>query len=215
MFTTQEDAESIVNMGIILGTKHNFIIDTGIGGDCAKAMLEHIGDDGKPIIVINTHHDWDHVAGNWVFEGSIIIAHKLCRELMDKKWDEAMLRVKEKGRYTKGELRKCLPNLLFESSMYLPEDGITIFHTPGHTVDCICIYDEVDKVLYTGDAFGIDEGEACYWGEEDDILGFKHFLESCKQCDFNICILGHNEPQTDAIALLEAEFQNWLEDEKD
>jgi len=34
MFTVPECASGIVNMAVILGKKHNFIIDTGIGGDC-------------------------------------------------------------------------------------------------------------------------------------------------------------------------------------
>ncbi|MCL2704464.1 MAG: MBL fold metallo-hydrolase [Defluviitaleaceae bacterium] len=204
MFSTPEDADSDVHMGVILGTKHNFIVDTGIGGGCAEEMLKYIGGDSKPVIVINTHHDWDHIAGNWVFEGSAIIAHKLCRELMDKTWDEKIQRAVRNNRYFKGEVRKCLPNLLFEGSMHFPEDGICIFHTPGHTQDGISVYDSVDKVLYVGDSFGVDDGEACYWGEEEDITGFRHMIETYKQYDFEICVSGHSEPQTkEVIVLLE------------
>ena len=148
MFSTLEDKDAYVHMGVILGKKHNFIIDTGVGGDCANAMLEYIGEDSKPIIVINTHHDWDHAAGNWIFEGSTIIAHGLCYDIMDKMWDKMIEWARQNDRYFNGEVHKCLPNLLFENSIYFPEDGISIFHTPGHTEDSISVFDSVDQVLH-------------------------------------------------------------------
>ena len=204
MFTTPENPVSDVNMGLILGKRHNFIIDTGIDEICSKVIQDYIGSDPKPIIIINTHHDWDHVAGNWVFEKNTIIAHKLCRELMDKKWDEQIGRAKQNNRYFNGEVRKCLPNLLFDGAMYFPEDGISIFHTPGHTADSISIYDEADKVLYVGDNFGIVHGEAQYWGAKEDIAGFKNMIKIYKQYDFEICISGHSKPQPkEIIGLLE------------
>ena len=205
LFSTLEEAGAYVHMGVIQGTKHNFIIDTGIGGDCVKAMLEFIGGDPKPIIVINTHHDWDHAAGNWVLEKNTIIAHKLCRQLMDDSWDIKIERGKEIGRYFKGETHKCLPNLLFEGSMYFPEDGIKIFHSPGHTEDGISVYDEVDKVIYTGDSFGVAEGKAYYWGAKEDIAGFRKLIETYTQYDFKVCLSGHSEPQTwEVIGFLQA-----------
>ena len=209
MFTVPECADGIVNMAVILGVKYNFIIDTGIGSDCVKAMLEYIGDDVKPIIVINTHGDWDHVAGNWVLEENVIISHVLGRELMDKNWDEAIQRAKDNERYFEGEIRKCLPNMVFEGSLYFPEDGIKLFHTPGHTEGCISVYDSVDKVLHTGDSFGASEGKAYFWGKE--LSDFQRLVEAYKQYDFEVCISGHCEPQTNEvmayleIALVEAQ----------
>jgi len=184
MFTVPECANGIVNMAVILGKKHNFIIDTGIGGDCAQAMLDYISDDSKPIIVINTHGDWDHMAGNWVLEDKVIISHALAYEQMDKVWDQQIQWAKENDRYFEGEIRKCLPNLVFEGSMCFPEDGIRLFHTPGHTTGCISIYDAVDKVLHTGDS----------WGNEPAEL--QHQIEAYQQCDFETCISGHSGPHS-------------------
>jgi len=209
MFTTAENAEGDVHMGVIMGKKHNFIIDTGIGGDCAKAMLDFIGNDDKPIVVINTHHDWDHVWGNWVFENCEIVAHRLCHELMDKNFEADMTRAKANGAYNLGEVKKCLPNRLFDDVLGFPEDGITIVHTPGHTPDCICIYDTVDKVLWVGDTCSFDEDGAIYEGDEDDYDGFKHLVDTVKQFDVELCVTGHWPPQKDPIPLLEAELADW------
>jgi len=211
MFTAAESADYIVNMAVILGTKHNFIIDTGIGGDCAYEMLDYIGDDSKPIIVINTHGDWDHMAGNWVLEDKVIVSHLLAYDWFDKQWDERTKSgqqefhqwAKENDRYVEGEIRKCMPNMLFEGSLHFPEDGISLFHTPGHTPGCISIYDSLDKVLHTGDSFGAVDGKAYFWGK--DLADFRRLVETYKQYDFEVCISGHSEPQTkEVIGWLEA-----------
>ncbi|MCL2409856.1 MAG: MBL fold metallo-hydrolase [Oscillospiraceae bacterium] len=167
IFTAKENATSTVNTGIIRGKTHNFIIDTGTGGDFTKAMLNYLGDDPLPIVVINTHHHWDHVYGNWMFEGNQIIAHKLCAEFLDNDWTEKMEEVKAHGAVFHGEVHKCLPNRLIDAPLYFPDDGVLIFPNPGHSVDCISVFDEIDKILYLGDNFGIDEDGLSYWGYED------------------------------------------------
>ena len=210
MLTVPESADSAVNLALIMGVKHNFIIDTGVGSNSVAPLLEHIGDDKKPIIVINTHGDWDHVYGNCVFENGIIVGHKLCRERMDKEWEEKLQWVKENGRIIDGEVRKCLPNVVFDGTLHFPEDGISIFHTPFHTVDDINVYDAVDKILHIGDNFGFAEGKAYPWGKCEN--AFRRLIDAYKKYDFDICLSGHCEPQTqDVIAMMEASYEPWQE----
>ena len=49
--------------------------------------------------------------------------------------------------YIMGEVEMCLPNLVFENAIYFPDDKIRIFHTPGHPIDSISVFDEEEKVL--------------------------------------------------------------------
>ena len=208
MLTIPESEDSTVNLALILGTKHNFIIDTGVGSNSVKPLLEQISGDKKPIIVINTHGDWDHIYGNCAFEGGIIVSHKLSRERMDKEWDEKMKLVKERGQFMDGDVRKCLPNVVFEGSLYFPEDGISLFETPFHTIDDISIYDAVDKILHIGDNFGFADGNAYPWGKELD--AFRRVVNIYKQYDFEIMLSGHSEPQgKGAIAMMEAAEEPW------
>jgi len=195
MFTEPMGQTYDLNMGLILGTKHNFVIDTGLGNGSVAPVLEYIGDDKKPIIVVNTHCHWDHIWGNWVFANSIIISHKLCRELEDKHWDEAIEALSDR---IDGEAHKCLPNMTFEGSLYFPEDGISMFHTPGHSPDSISIYDAVDKVLYVGDEIGDTDDEIVPW-IETDMETMQRTIDIFKQYDFDIAVCGHNKPQTKAV----------------
>lgn len=191
-----------LNLGLILGENRNYVIDTGVGLGSVKPILEYIGDDKKPIVVVNTHWHWDHVWGNWCFKDSVIISHSICRTLVDKRWDEDLK--KNSQHVIASEVRKKLPNLVFEDKIYFPDDGIIIFHSPGHTEDCISVYDEKDRVLHAGDNIG-DTDEIIVPEIDTDIETFRQLIRQYGEYDFDICISGHNKPQArDVLARMEA-----------
>jgi len=213
LFTVPEDAEGgFVHMGLILGKKHNFIIDTGMGESNINAIRDYIGDDSKPIIAIITHAHWDHMFGNSALKDEIIVSHALCREIMDSEWDtKTKDNIETKRDYIDAEIHKCLPNLVFEGSMCFPEDGIRLFHTPGHTDDSINVYDAVGKVLYAADNFGAEDGEACLWMDDEPA---ERMIAQYKQLDFEICVPSHSEPQTrEIIAMLEEDLADDSDDD--
>ena len=180
-----------VNMGLIMGENRNYVIDTGLGSGSVAPILEYLSHSERPTIVINTHHCFDHVWGNWVFKDSLIIAHTACVEHLKENWNQGVRRY---DNLINGEVHECLPNLTFESSLYFSDDEVEIFHTPGHTKDSISIYDAVDKVLYAGDNIG-DTDEEIVPRIKTDLLTFQRLLETYKQYDFDLCISGHNRPQ--------------------
>jgi len=192
MFTEPMTRDYDLNIGLILGKKHNFIIDTGLGSVSVRPVIEYIGSDKKPLIVVNTHCHWDHIWGNFIFENHLIIGHPLCRELQDKHWEEAL---EENKSRIDGETRKCIVNTTFLGSLNFPEDGITIFSSVGHSGDDISVYDSVDKVLYAGDNIGDTESEIVPWIDTDQEI-FQKMIETYKEYDFKHCISGHNKPQT-------------------
>lgn len=216
MFTVPE-AGGIVNMGLILGEKHNFIVDTGMGESNVKGILEYIGDDSKPIIVINTHADWDHIFGNSAVKDRLIVAHVLCRNIIDANWGAEPKEgeyIRKNRDFIDSEVHKCLPNLVFEGSLHFPDDGITVFHSPGHTEDSISVYDATQKVLYIGDNFAIYDGVAYLWTK--DLQASEQMIENYKPYDFDICIMSHSEEAYtgDTMALLEAALKKAQEESK-
>ena len=195
MFTEPMGSEYDLNMGLLLGVKRNYIIDTGLGSNSVRPVLDYIGDDKKPIIVINTHCHWDHIWGNWVFADSLIISHKLCRELEDKYWDDAL---RDFAASIDGEVRKRLPDFVFEGRLYFPEDGVCIFHSPGHSPDSISVFDEFDGILYAGDNIGDNDDKILPWIDTDRET-FRDLLEVYGKYDFDFCISGHNKPQPKSV----------------
>ena len=212
MFTQPMNERYDLNMGLILGKKHNFIIDTGLGSGSVKPVIEFIGNSKKPVVVINTHYHWDHVWGNFMFKDSLIIGHPLCCKLQDKHWDEM---VKDNRSAIDGEMRKCLVNITFEGTLHFPDDEITIFTSIGHSGDDISVYDTVEKVLYAGDNIGDTEDEIIPW-ISTDFETFKSLIELYKKYDFDYCIAGHNKPQTkEVLARMEAALSDaWDKQQK-
>jgi glyoxylase-like metal-dependent hydrolase (beta-lactamase superfamily II) len=84
-----------------------------------------------------------------------------------------------------------LPNLVFESELYFPEDKIRIIYTPGHTIDSISVIDEEDKVINVGDNIGdnIEEIVPSIYCEKDLYIDT---LLKYREVDFDTCVSGHN-----------------------
>lgn len=186
LFTYSSDWD--LNLHLILGSKYNYIIDTGLGPLSIDPIKEYIKDDNKSIIVINTHHHWDHIWGNSSLQDHIIISHRLCRELVESKWQEML---QKNNKYVNGKVEMCLPNLTFDKELYFPEDKIRIIYTPGHTIDSISVIDEEEKIINVGDNVGdtVDEIIPSIYGEKElyieTLLGYQ-------EIDFDTCISGHN-----------------------
>lgn len=177
-----------LNIHLIIGNKYNYIIDTGLGSFCIAPVKEYLKNNRNPIIVINTHYHWDHIWGNNSFSDCIIISHKLCREMIATKWDEMMAKKKQ---FIKGDVQMYLPKLVFDDMLYFPDDKIRIIYTPGHTIDCISVLDEEERVINVSDNIGdtIDEIVPSVETEKDVYV---NTLKRYRNMNFDTCVSGHN-----------------------
>jgi len=181
-------AEWDLNIHLIVGDKYNYIIDTGLGSLSISPVMEYLGNNYNPVIVINTHYHWDHIWGNHSLSHYTIISHKLCREIITTKWDEMMAKNKQ---FIKGDVQMCLPNLTFEDTLYFPDDEIRIIYTPGHTIDSISVLDEKERVINVSDNVGdtIDDIVPSVETEKDVYI---NTLLRYKNMNFDTCVSGHN-----------------------
>lgn len=184
-----------LNLHLIKGNRYNFIIDTGLGSLSVEPIKKYLEGDDKPTIVINTHYHWDHIWGNSSFPDSVIISHRLCREMIKSNWDGMMQEWKD---VLSGETEMSLPCITFENELYFPEDKVRIIYTPGHTIDSISVIDEEDKVLNTGDNIGdtVDEIIPALYCEKDLYIDT---LMKYSRLDFEFCVSGHNVVLTKAV----------------
>jgi glyoxylase-like metal-dependent hydrolase (beta-lactamase superfamily II) len=180
-----------LNIYLIRGEKCNYIIDTGLGNLSTAPIKEFIKNDNKKVIVINTHYHWDHIWGNGSLKDHIVISHKLCREMIQAKWEEM---IEKNNKYIYGDAEKYLPSLVFEKDLYFPEDKIKLFYTPGHTLDSISVLDEEENVLIVGDNVGdsMDDIIPSIYCEKDVYI---NTLKEYEKIDFDTCISGHNSVQ--------------------
>lgn len=147
---------------LILGTTRAALFDTGLGiGDIKKVVtqLTHL-----PIVVLNSHTHDDHVGDNWEFTDILGMDTPFTRTNALGSTTDAQ------GELTPGSICGQLPPG-FDAKTYATRpfhitrwvhDGDTvdlggrvlrIVATPGHTPDSICLLDEANGLLWTGDTY--------------------------------------------------------------
>lgn len=136
---------------LILGEKRVYVCDTFLGPEPMREVSEVLRDRGasdKPVVVFNSHSDWDHIWGNCYFQDSLIVAHVENPRRLLREGEKDM---KEWGENRQGEVILQPPNLLFERSLSFADDQVEFFYSPGHTIDSASCYDHIDQVLFVGD----------------------------------------------------------------
>lgn len=187
LFSWDTFEDCFLNLFLIKGGSRDYIIDSGVGSESLAPVWEHLEPE-KPVILVNTHYHWDHVWGNAALEKATIISHIQCYRNLDDEWDKMLFKHSD---YKNGSVRKRLPDMVFSSELYFPDDKIRLFHTPGHTVDSISILDEAEGVLNCGDNIG-DTPEELIPGISDEIAHYIESLRLYQKLDFDTVISGHN-----------------------
>jgi len=138
------------NILTIYGDSFTYICDTFLGPKPMEEIKKIIIKDGRkqPIIVFNSHSDWDHVWGNCAFDQSIIISHEQCRNNLENNFYKEY---SDNCKYAMGEINPKFPNLIFKERLTFPDDELEFFYTPGHTNDSSSCFDTKNGVLYVGD----------------------------------------------------------------
>ncbi|MHA2365257.1 MAG: MBL fold metallo-hydrolase [Candidatus Hodarchaeales archaeon] len=139
------------NVVMINAEHHIFVCDTFLGPESMKPILNYIEVHGlskKPIVIFNTHSDWDHIWGNNGLNSKFILSHKFCQKEIYLKGEESLSKLKE---HQQGKVVITSPNLVFLEKIYFPEDKIEFFYTPGHTDGSASCFDHIDNILICGD----------------------------------------------------------------
>jgi len=125
-----------------------YVVDTFCGPEAMLPIIEELPSmKTKEVVVINTHFHWDHIWGNVAFKNREIVSHRLCKALIQEQWHQQIAR---NGKYQMGDVQMVVPSSTFEERLEW-EDGIILFHTPGHTSDSISVFDQETGLLIVGD----------------------------------------------------------------
>ena len=145
------DAEGFPTVGaVVLTRRRAFVIDTltrPADMEPARALLHHEG-SGRRLVVVNTHHHWDHVYGNAAFAGEEIVAHDACPGLL-------AARLGGTGEVPPPPAEGVpLPSLTFAAHLTYADGAETIrlIHAPGHSEDSVVVFLDGGRILFAGDA---------------------------------------------------------------
>ncbi len=191
------------------------MIDTPYMPTDALKWRDSIARKGEISYIINTHHHFDHTAGNYFFPGPVV-SHDLGREMLsaslsrvaasDRTRDAAKAGMTKED-YIRSLVRDIdpegvsllderyhlkLPSITFSDQLHLyrGEHSFEMIYQPGHTIDHIGVYLPREKVFFAGDNFTSDSQPSlaqCY------PLKWIEVLKKIETMDIEVIVPGHGK----------------------
>ncbi len=148
---------------ILVTRRYVLLIDTLVNEDTAQDLLDIAlpYKPGRPLLVINTHADYDHAWGNAAFDGPAglasapILGTRRCAMRLrsaEAQAELAALRAEQPDVYA--GVRLVPPSILFDDRLTVDGGDLTLhlFATPGHTPDHCSVFVPEIGLLLAGDA---------------------------------------------------------------
>lgn len=148
--------EDFVRMFLVEGSEGALLIDTGLGGGDLRGLAESL--TSKPISVVNTHGDRDHVGGNGQFERIHMHPSEYDYYLFERpeKRNENLVPVWEGNVFDLG--LRCFEVVLI----------------PGHTPGSIALLDRANRELIAGDT--LQSTPIFMFGRGRSLIALEHTL---------------------------------------
>ncbi|MCA9995321.1 MAG: MBL fold metallo-hydrolase [Anaerolineales bacterium] len=152
----------LVDVFIIITERYVVLVDTLINGATAEKLMQfakpHLV-NGRSLLVINSHADYDHAWGNQLFAGpnapypAPIIAHERCAEEFAV-WAADLVTMRDKEPDVFGDVVLTPPTLLFNGRFTIHGGDLTLQLIPtfGHTRDHVSVYIPEIRTLLAADA---------------------------------------------------------------
>ena len=196
---------------LIFGDHRVYVCDTFLGPKSMEEISKVIKEEGhqdKPVVVFNSHADWDHVWGNCYFKDAIVLGHRECRTRIEKEGEDEL---KKNYEHRRGEVILTPPTSVFDTDYIFDDDGVEFFHSPGHTIDSSSCYDQKERILFVGDNV---ESDIPYVNSLD-VDTYISTLEGYLNRDWQYLVPGHDPVQTDdALVRSNVEYLQLLKEWK-
>jgi cyclase len=197
--------------GYVATSEGVVMIDTPMLPTDAVQLRDEIAAMGEVRYIANTHHHYDHIAGNYFFSGTVI-GHDGLKEMysapivkfiaypLTEKGDtlEEFIRLRLEERDPEGipllkQYRLRPPTITFNDrlTLHLGKHTFEVIHLPGHTANHIGVYVPEEKVFFAGDNFtngvqpSLAQCEPREWVES---------LKKILALDVDVIVAGHGEP---------------------
>lgn len=190
VFTSELYAQ--VTAGVVVTSEGAVLIDTLAYPEETLQIKRFIENRLNSTVryVINTHFHADHTTGTCYFKGSRVVAHALCRELLERRGRQSLERAKASSAEFR-DVELVLPDMVFDGgtlNLHLGNKTFQMWWTPGHSQDSIVCLVKEDRVLFAADTlmplpYFVD-------GSYDD---FMTSLNSLRNGNFENVVQGHGE----------------------
>lgn len=199
VFTSGLYAE--VTATVIFTDEAAVVVDTLPFPQETRVLRDFIAQRGHSVrYVVNTHSHADHIYGTYLFPEAEVVAHYMCRRLMERHAEEALAAAKLQTPQL-ADVKIRYPQLLFNDSLTLRVGGRTIHlqHSPGHSRDVITAHIVEDRLMIASDT--VMPVPYIVGGDIDDLIGS---LTALKKESLENLVQGHGE------VLLRGEIEDTL-----
>lgn len=183
--------------------RFNVLIDTLVTPELCRMALDLLGDRGedRPLIVVNSHMDWDHFWGNSAVSGRApIIAHAAALDRLRDASTQQILKDKASQETRFANVELIGPDITFSGSMVLHGGDLTLelIHTPGHTPDHIAVWIPELRICLAVDAVEYPIPEV--WSRSaDDLRQIRSSLRRIRDLDAKLVIPAHGRSSSPSV----------------
>jgi glyoxylase-like metal-dependent hydrolase (beta-lactamase superfamily II) len=148
---------------LVVGDERALLFDSGIGVGSMAALIAELTE--LPVTLVNSHSHYDHVGGNHEFDGvrawvndysrprAAGAPHEDVAEFVSPAWVREPLPPGSRRDDYRIRGWRYAGTLADGEVIALGNRALRVLHTPGHSPDSICLLDEANGLLFTGDTF--------------------------------------------------------------
>ncbi len=166
----------------VIGRENAVIVDTGVGNSMNSVwpQLEELNvapENVKGVVLTHAHHD--HAMGAFIIlekASPRIFVHSLDTKHIASRFGPNLVKV-EQGDIIETELWP-----------------LKVLWTPGHTEGGMCLYNEEERILFSGDTVFPDGYYGRYDGESGSLEATVESLRKLTEIDVDVMLPGHGSP---------------------
>ncbi len=144
----EEFAGMYVDAYSVISARYVVICDTLLCPADMQIVMENVRPEltnGRQLLVVNSHADWDHAWGNSYFtsrQNAPLLAHHHCRERLQSAEAQVELTAYQQRDATFRNVTLTAPNLTFTHDLTIHGGDLTptLFPAPGHTSDSCALW---------------------------------------------------------------------------
>ena len=143
----------LVRSHLIYTENFTVVYDTLLGPLSGAYLAQRAAERGKPVLVVNSHSDWDHYWGNQCFTAPILGLQMTADRILGE-FGKAELAKKSEEHASYAAIKLVAPSVRLQGETTLDGGDLTLqlLHTPGHRPDHLALYIPEIKTLLPGDA---------------------------------------------------------------
>lgn len=202
------------NVSFVVTKEGVVMIETPMVPTEAIQWRDEIAKHGKVRYIINNEPHFDHMSGDYFFDGLVVAQDGSRERIKNSPVKELTTRLEQmapKSLPLPDDFHFCLPDITLSEKMtiYLGDHTFVLEHLPGHTASQLAVYVPEERVVFTSD--NVVNGGPSFMHEAVPYAWLTS-LKRIQQLDVDTVVPGHGELCTTAdIPKMAAWVQNGID----